>query len=303
MSLSYGINVHHRTTGSYASVPLATQMTLAKAMGFRFVRVDIDDGSATTFAWLDAMVTAAGVAGLQVLPVFSAPNSSYISSEQIAYNWCKGEATKLAQHYQSKTLAGWMCSNELNLYPGCQAPGTTGQNAADFNTATYKIARGAIRGMIDGFRSVSTGRKTCGVGTTGVNWGYLDKLWADGIRWDTTLWHIYPNVGTTMADLNSGAATAFTRLTAYGKPVAVTEFNQQAGHFSTTSAQTLIDIMTVFEAKEVYYRSSRTPFTSACVYELLDETALGGGEATYGLCDASGTMNTLGLAVKARLTS
>lgn len=276
----WGVNIHRNF-----ALPQADVVALAKSLGFASLRVDIYDASADTKAYLSALVAAA--APMSIVPVL-VPNAAASDTETNAYAWGYGTARSLAQSFPQTT---WEAGNELDIY--CINPGATGENKADYDLAKYNRCRGSIRGMRAGFKSIIPGVQV-GVGIAGIHFGFLDRLKADGVRWDITTWHIYMPPGAT--DIAAGAPALFAKLARYGKPIALTEFNQQDGHLSTLSPQTLRDMMDAIKANAAAYN-----IIAAYIYELLDQPGLPGGEATYGLADAAGVVNSLGAAVRARL--
>jgi hypothetical protein len=131
------------------------------------------------------------------------------------------------------------------------------------------------------------------VDITGQHFGFLDRLAADGVTWNITGEHYY--AAPNSPDLNSGAAALFSKLATYGRPIALTEFNQQQGGLSSvqSEATTLVNMM-----KAVASVSSQDDITSAYVYELLDEPQNPADEADYGLASATGQMDQAGQAVE-----
>lgn len=280
----YGVNIHK----SYAGLNQAGVLALAASLGLKSIRVDIYDGGATTIAYLTGLIAAAAPLGIGVVPVL-VPNAAASNTETNAYNWGYAEARKLATAFPQMT---WEATNELDQF--CGIPGNTGESMSHFDPAKYVLCRGAIKGMYAGFKSKSS--QPVGVGMAGRSFGFLDLLKRDGVAWDITTWHIYITSGTSAVDIAAGAELYLTRLAGYGKPIAITEMNQQDGHLATSSPQTLLDMMAAIEAREVSKKVVAT-----YLYELLDEPGLSGGEATYGLADATGTLNALGQAVRDRL--
>lgn len=215
------------------------------------------------------------------------PNAAASSTEQHAFSWGYSTARSLAAVFPQ---ISWEAGNELDMF--CIRLGVSGERTADYDSARYNRCRGSIQGMYAGFKAASP--MPVGVGMAGVHFGFLDRLRDDGAQWDTTTWHIYMPPRST--DIARGADSLFSRLRSYGKPIAVTEFNQQDGHLSTSNPQTLLDMMDAIEAHAVSKN-----IVAAYVYELLDEPHLQGGEATYGLATTSGGLNALGRAIQSRL--
>lgn len=276
----WGVNIHRRSTGSYATMPLASQLVLAASMGMKSVRVDVYDSMADTTTWLNGLNTAAGALGISVLPVVI-PNILW-STTQIQ---AMARSLALACQWMTTVEAG----NEPDLY--CKKPGASGALKTDYDTVKYTKAKNAIIALYNGVKSVRPSIQV-GLNMVYLDWGWLDRMKADlgGTLWDCTTWHVYLPPGSS--GIAAGAPPILAQLAAYGRPVVVTEFNQDTGHLTTSDPQTLLDMMAALEAGGV---------SGAYVYELLDEPGLSGAEATYGLADEAGTLNELGLAVQNRL--
>lgn len=281
----WGVNIHIRESGPYSTVPLETQLQQIKEIGLTHIRVDVYNGSDDTVLRLKTLDAAATAQDLKVTPVFVEPTASAATSEVAAKNWCYAEARKLAKAFPSMWFEA---GNELNFK--CIKPNVTGEVPRDFDTPAYKIVRGAIAGMYRGFKSAST--QPVAVGTAGIQFGFLDRLKADGVPWDVTSWHMYVPSGTPTGDIQIGGAQFLSRLASFGKPLAVTEFNQQDGHLSP-DPKTMLDMLAVFR--------SDSRVIASYLYELLDQPGLPNGEATYGLCDPSGVLNPFGTAVRCEL--
>lgn len=280
----WGVNIHK----SYANLNQAGVLALAASLGLKSIRVDVYDGGAATVSYLAGLIAAAAPYGIGIVPVL-VPNAAASNTETNAYNWGYAQARALATAFPQMT---WEAGNELDQF--CGIPGNTGESMSHFDPAKYALCRGSIKGMRAGFKSKSA--QPVGVGIAGRSFGFFDLLKRDGVQWDITTWHIYITSDTSAADIAAGADLYLTRLAGYGKPIAITEFNQQDGHLSTASPQTLLDMMTAIQSLAVSKN-----VVAAYIYELLDEPHLAGGEATYGLADSYGNLNALGHAVKAKL--
>lgn len=281
----WGVNIH-RTYG----LPFTTQLALIANLRIRSIRVDVYDAKAETLAWLNSLIMAAEARGISVLPVI-VPNAAASNTEANAYDWGYANGRALSLAFPTLT---WEAGNELDMY--CGKPGNTGESMSHFDTARYQQCRGSIRGMYAGIKSGSSSAQV-GVGMAGVHWGFLDLLKRDDVQWDITTWHIYITTDTSSASIASGAKAYFARLAAYGRPIMVTEFNQQDGHLSTQDPRTLLDMMTGIETS-----AAQRNILAAYLYELLDEPHLSGGEATYGIASAAGIPNSLSVAVRQRLS-
>jgi len=187
----------------------------------------------------------------------------------------------------------WEAGNEMEFL--AIRPGTTGESPGDYDTGRYNVVRSAISGMIDGINSADPNAQVA-VGIAGIHFGFLERLAADGVRWDITSEHYFAYPGAT--DTAMGADQLFARLADFGRPIVMTEFNQQQGSYWVPSEQTatLLTMMDAIEALAPKYN-----IIGAYVYELLDQTQLTGEQAHYGLANGDGALTAGGRAVQNHL--
>ena len=283
--LVWGINTH----GSFASVSAADQLDLAQEMGLTSIRIDVYDASPTTMAWLSNLVTEAEYRGISIMPVI-VPSAASATSEAAAYAWGYQTASALAAAFPSLT---WEVGNEMELY--ALKAGTTGQSTTDYDDAIYAIVRGSISGMADGIHQTDP-TASVAVGISGFHFGFLQRLANDNVDWDITSEHYYSPAGSP--DIASGADYLFGALAQFGKPIMMTEFNQQQGSLLSPGEQ-VATVMAMMNAMDAL--ASKYNIIGAYLYELLDEPHLDPSEAYYGMASSSGVLNQLGLAVQAYL--
>lgn len=277
------VNIHR----SYSLAQLAV-LDLAASIGFKGVRVDIYDASPETCAYLSALNVSCAARGLHVLPVI-VPSAAASQTEVKAKAWGAQTGMTLATQFPNMH---WEAGNELDMY--CGIPGNDGTQPNHYDTTKYLQCRGAIKGLYEGLKSASS--STVAVGCAGLHYGFLRRLANDGVVWDITTEHYY---AVPMApDIKAGAEKLFAEFAKFGKPIAMTEFNQQNGHLSTNNANAVIGMIDAMESMATKYN-----IIAHYIYELLDEPGLPGGEAVYGMANSSGVLNALGKAVKARFTT
>lgn len=311
MSLVWGVNAHHsyalpaakqsatfgQKAGYYTGVapfinPNGGWMTLlstAQSLGLSSVRIDVYDASQATINWLTPLVAAAKVLGMTVLPVLC-PGSA--SSEAGALNANAAFGAAIAKAFP--TITQWEAGNELDEY--AIKPGKAGTVVGDYDVGRYALVRGAIKGLMAGIKSVLP-KAQVAVNITGVHFVYLQQLWNDGLRWDITSEHFYVNPGST--GIQSGADTAiFPNLARFGKPIMMTEFNQQNGSQLSADPATLIAMMDAMKNLATKYN-----IIGAYIYELLDEPSQPANEAHYGLASSAAVVNAFGAAVRTYLNT
>lgn len=278
--MELGVNIHPQY-----NVPIPDFLSVAKDIGMSTVRVDIYDSTALTKGYLTTLRAAASTLGIGVIAVLI-PSAAASTSESAAYTWGKNNAKSLAQSFPDMT---WEAGNELDQF--CIKAGVDGTLPSHYDNVKYYKVRGAIRGMYDGFKQ---GSPNCvvGVGTSGDNFGFLQRLKNDNVNWDITTTHFYIMPGAT--DISVGAPVYLAKLAAFGKPIAFTEYHQQDGSNLSQNTQTLIDL-----TQALYDNRNTYNIVAIYVYELLDEPNLVPNEAHYGLASSTGIINQFGLDLKA----
>ena len=283
---TWGVNAH----GSYSLSTAAQQLELdaAQTIGLTSLRVDVYDASPATMAWLSPLITQASSMGISILPVI-VPATAALTSQSAAYAWGLATGSALAAAFPGLT---WEVGNELDLY--AIKPGATGQSPSDYDNARYSAVLGAITGMSAGIRQADPTAKIA-VNMTGWDFGFLQRLASDGVSWDITSEHVYVPPGVSATDILAGGDSLFASLAQFGKPILMTEFNQQQGSLLGQSAE-INSLMSMMDAMRIL--APKYDIIGAYIYELLNEPQLAPAEANYGLADSSGVLNAAGLAVE-----
>ncbi|AIP65328.1 glycosyl hydrolase [Burkholderia thailandensis] len=236
----FGANGHYVGGGVYASVPLATQASHLAGLGMTVYRQDayIPDH-------IDALASAAipGLgAGITVLPMIEAHPwaDPSLNGQQPTEASAYAYAYKLSV-YAAKKLAGIPMvefGNEYDVDSHNAPIQGDGINISDYDNSTFPIWRGALRGALDGWRSVDTNHTTKLIAnaTSGaLHFGFLDGLMTgtqpDGttghpkITPDVIQWHWYSNGGDFENALGkTGRYNVLARLKdRYNLPIVITE--------------------------------------------------------------------------------
>lgn len=287
----YGTNGHQSQGGAYAKVSFAEQLKQLKDIGLTIYRNDIWDER--TAAQLARMADVFAGSGVQIVPVLT-PNPQAENGENEAYD--KGYQVGRAAALQLEgRVTYYEVGNELENWVILK--GRDGVRPSDYDNARFAKARGALRGMIDGIRSVDVSSRINISGSSWLHLAFVDMLWngtqPDGatgkpvVRWDTTSWHWYSDMGDiTNACGESGCYNVLQELKdRFGKPIWLTEFgvrptlgddNRIAEHL--VSDRMLGQYASV--AKEYDLRS-------VMVYSFYDDAAYG-GDGNYGLLKDDG---------------
>jgi hypothetical protein len=209
----YGINGHYVQGGLSVSVPLAAQAASLADLGVKIFRQDCYNNSHID-TFVSTIIPGLGK-GVQVLPVLIAhpwndPSISGTPTETSAYNYAFAMAA-----YAATKLAGIPAiefGNEYDIDSHNAGIKNDGVNVTDYDNSTWPIWRGALRGSLDGWRSVDTARVTKLIAT--ATSGYIHFGWTDGmlngtapdgstghpkVTTDWIQWHYYQDGGDMTA--------------------------------------------------------------------------------------------------------
>jgi len=230
----YGVNGHYNDGGPYTS-NIPQQVKDMQALGIQSIRQDA--GSMAQMTTLANLIPQ--FAPVVIQPVFNQyPNAS--TSEATAYSTYYAYGVTNAQQFAGKIpVIELMNEPEVQYFPN--GPANNGQNITDMasSNSAWPAFRGAVRGFIDGFRSVDTTKKTL-IASPSVGWlhyGILDGLWngtaPDGssghptARWDLTNFHWYQDDGDIENAGNTNTNVLQYLKTAYAKPIMMSEIGVQ----------------------------------------------------------------------------
>ncbi|MGD9478573.1 DUF4214 domain-containing protein [Shinella sp. G-2] len=286
LALTWGVNGH--PINSYPGISLAAQLALLKDLGARSYRVDISSVDAGDK--LAELVAEAKARGITILPVITPAVDLKTMDEATLHAVAREMALALGTRFKDD-IRVWELGNELEnfaiiqpcerrddgtIYP-CEWGAAGGVGALDYYGPRWAKVSAVLRGLSDGMTAADpTIRKA--MGTAG--WGHtgaFERMQADGIQWDISVWHMY----------GEDPEWAFKLLAAHGRPIWVTEFNHPFGSqkSATEQADGLVRWMTRLRELAVPYR-----IEVAHLYELLDETYWAPDfEAYMGLAELEGS--------------
>lgn len=275
----WGVNGHPFT--AYPNITMEAQLDTVKGLGMTHYRVNLrPDGSTYD---LDQLVKLAAQRGITILPILSVDASFEKDSADMIYHKSYQIARHLAKRYAGR-IKVWELGNEYEnfaiiqpcemrddgtQYP-CEWGPAGGVGPLEYYGPRWAKVSAALRGMSDGAKA---GDPTVlrAMGTAG--WGHLgafDRLAADGVEWDISVWHQY----------QPGNDEFMKHVASFGKPIWITEFNYGGGSTDGEAAQAagLAEMMT-------RHREIRAPFgvQAVFIYELFDEPYWEGYESRMGL--------------------
>lgn len=283
--LIWGVNGHPFT--AYPDIAWESQLDLVLALGMTHYRINTrGDGSRD---YLAEFLPLAQARGVSVVPILYPDVDLDADSPQVLERRSFALAREMAGLYRGR-MPVWELANELESYAilqpcemrddgtqyHCEWGPAGGVGADEYFGPRWEKVSAVLKGLS---RGVAAGdpKALRAAGTAG--WGHLgafERLAADGVAWDITVWHDYEGVTEEYLGVLAG----------YGKPIWITEFNAGGGGFATPeeNAKQLLE-------RIAYYRAMRTRFgvTAAFIYELLDEDYWGDTfEARMGLYELDG---------------
>lgn len=258
--LFYGVNSH---PGYYPVVSGPQMVALMKSLGVTVLRMDYNGAASDAAFHAYAQAFVSDGANLQLYAVLpgslNSSGSTAYADETSAYNGEFAKAAACATSLAPHGVKMFGCGNEVDgktagatcVRNPALPTWTAGSKAADYNNSVFPIFRGALRGMIDGVKSVIPDA-ICGSNAF-INTSIYaaDCLWngtqPDGTtghplcRWDVTDWHLYTQGDATSAPLSQGGGSfTLNQLQyisqAYGRPVFISEFNAIGTAGATTDS-------------------------------------------------------------------
>ncbi len=281
--IAWGVNGHPIT--AYPGINQESQLDYVRDLGMGSYRVNIPDSGRA--ADLAALVEAGKARGVTILPVITPGDIDLDkdSAEQL-YKESYELAHTLAERFKD-TIRVWELGNEMENYAiiqpcetrddGSQYPcewgPAGGTEASHYYGPRWAKVSAVLKGLSDGVEAVDPEIRKA-IGTAG--WGHVgafDRMQADGIDWDISVWHIY----------GEDPEWAFRKIASYGRPIWVTEFNNPLGSQRSARQQEvgLKGMMTRLGKLQAQY-----DIEAAYIYELLDEPYWAPGhEAQMGLVE------------------
>ncbi|WP_250536605.1 lipopolysaccharide biosynthesis protein [Caballeronia sp. AZ10_KS36] len=281
-SIFYGANGHITNGGAYDSTAYATQLAHLQNLGVKIYRNDVYSQASAKVVATVAKTFAAG--GVQVYPVMLL-GLNY-NSEQAAYNagYTLGQQTAQTYNYTYYEVGNEMEARTL-------AGNYDGNIWYHYSNQPFTIARGAIRGMIAGVKSVNSSAKIIVDGT----WKHTAffQMLADGsqpdgthghptVSWDITAWHWYSDQGDmTHACGNTGCHDVLGVLQSMGKPIWINEFGVRPtyGTYSSIASYMTGSLM----MQQFYNNAAKYNIQSIQAFEMYDDS-----EGAYGLMQGDG---------------
>lgn len=203
--LFYGMNIHH-TASIYQSLGTAPVVGYLQDLGCTVARTDVyDPNDSTIVSWCSAL-SAGGITPLPIL-ISARVDGDETTSYNNGFALGQGIANKVkayTSYYEMGNEIDDQCSPNLDgLTPAC------------YNLAQWQGARGALRGVYAGVKSVQSGATLIFAGVTVLDEGFINGM-ATGVdpsgsghpvvSFDATGWHWYETSGDPTNTGSSGGA-------------------------------------------------------------------------------------------------
>lgn len=280
--LVWGVNGH--PLASYPGVSIEAQLDYVRELGLTSYRVDIADlGKLPVMLRLVREAKARGITMLPVVtPALDLAKETPENLKKQAYDL----AFTLVLSLKGK-IPVWELGNELENYAiikpcemrddgeqyNCAWGPAGGNSPLDYFGSRWAKVSAVLKGLSEGARAADPGIKVA-IGTAG--WGHtgaFERMKADGIEWDISVWHMY----------GEDPEWALKTLRQYKRPIWITEFNNPGGSVKSNELQVqgLMQSMSWLTQLHESYGVE-----AAHIYELLDELYWGQDfEAFMGLVE------------------
>lgn len=286
-SIFYGVNGHNNEGGAYDISSPALQLSQLQDLGAKVYRNEVySQAGATKLAGIAKTMAAGGVTVYPVMLMGLDAGTDEASGYKAGYALGQQTATAYKYPYYEVT-------NELEA--DCLTGNVDGVNPTDFDNTKFQIARGIIRGMIDGVKSVDPNGKIIMGGGAWLHYGFYQML-ANGTQpdgtsghtvpqWDISAWHWYSDQGDIVnACGGTGCHNVLATLQQFGKPIWINEFGVRPSYGTDQQIATyLVGNKMMAEFAQV---ASKYNIQAIQFYELYDDPA--GGEGPYGLLQNDG---------------
>ncbi|WP_250510937.1 lipopolysaccharide biosynthesis protein [Caballeronia sp. GACF4] len=278
--LFYGMNGHNSYGDVYYLAGAARQLAQLQDLGIKLYRNEVY--SKSTAMRLANVANALAAGGVTVYPVilmgidFADEDSAYQSAYALARDVVSVQRYayyEVTNELGSATVAGWV----------------DGVRPTDFDNQKFQIARGVIRGMIAGIKSMDPSGKIVMGGNAWMQYGFVTMLangtqpdGSDGhpiVTWDITAWHWYSDQGNIEhACGGTGCYNVIGALARFGKPVWINEMGVRPDFGTDQQAAAFLanDMLGGLRAIAVRY-----DIESLQIYQLYDDPP--GGEGPYGV--------------------
>ena len=275
------MNGHINRDGPYTATSLSQQLAQLKDLNVTLYRNDVSNVEGAKK--LASVAQTYAQSGVTVYPVIL--QTLAFPDENTAY---QASYTLAQQIVEVQRYAWYEVTNELA--PSCLVGWVDGVRSTDYGNACFQIARGVIRGMIAGIKSVDPDGKIIIGGNTWMHYGF-DVMLASGtqpdgtsghpvVTWDITAWHWYSEQGDIRnACGGTGCYNVIGTLQSFGKPIWINEVGMRPSFPGTPDEAAAFMSNNMMGA--LLAIAPQYGIQSLQVYQLYDDPAT--GEGPYGI--------------------
>ena len=276
----WGVNGHPLV--NYPGVSFQQQLDYVRELGMKSYRVNVSELS--QIGPLRHLVDQAAARGITILPVLTPGLDLDHETPKALRHKAYDFAFTLVSSFKGQ-IPVWELGNELENYAivkpcemldngtqyNCSWGPAGGISALDYFGPRWSKVSAVLRGLSEGTHAADANVRRA-IGSAG--WGHVgmfERIKADGIDWDISVWHMY----------GQDPEWAFKLLAQYGRPIWVTEFNNPEGSVQGEERQAQGLRRAMARLSELH---KRYHVEAAQIYELLDEAYWGESfEAHMGL--------------------
>lgn len=300
--LFYGMNIHH-TASIYQSLGTAPVVGYLQDLGCTVARTDVyDPNDSTIVSWCSAL-SAGGITPLPIL-ISARVDGDETTSYNNGFALGQGIANKVkayTSYYEMGNEIDDQCSPNLDgLTPAC------------YNLSQWQGARGALRGVYAGVKSVQPGATLIFAGVTVLDEGFINGM-ATGVdpsgsgkpvvSFDAVGWHWYETSGDPTNTGSSGGAAPcgspngglnmlkFAGGLGDGTPSGTSQFSARSAWWTeignaAADSQSQQSAYVTAILTQLYNNRVAYNITNFCWYELIYVAGSGGN---YALINSDGT--------------
>ncbi|MFV0295169.1 MAG: glycosyl hydrolase, partial [Hyphomicrobiaceae bacterium] len=246
------------------------QLSLVADLGLTSYRVDVP--SILKANALETLIDKGRKLGIDILPILIPPGDLDKDTPEGLYKKANNFATFFVTRFAHKVKV-WELGNELENYAilqpceymddgrqyDCASGPASGVSPLEYEGKRWRKVSSVLKGLSDATIAAAP-HALKAMGTAG--WGHVgafERMRDDGIKWDISVWHNY----------DGKFEWGLKRVAKFGKPIWITEFNNDRGsqNGDVVQAEGLARSITEIRRLRNAYN-----VRAAHIYELLDET-------------------------------
>jgi hypothetical protein len=288
--LVVGAAGHSGSQRPYTGISNQDQFNLLKSMGMRTYR-SAEFGDVNGAKRYVGFCDEANTAGIEVSILLN-PNPISQASQQAAYDYGRLIGSNSDSILKTHGVKYYETGNEYDNR--CIKRGSDGASPTDYNDGSFDKCKGMVQGIYDGVKAADPDARVIGGAMAGwFHYGFGQRLWNEGVRWDITVWHFYSDQGRPTNIGGKGTNVFDILKNSFGKPIWISEINGRPRGGNQAMADYVISNLNEWKSLAAKYNLMRVN-----IYELYDQPGLAGEEANFGLAKETGELKAEGTALK-----